>query len=108
MDQTTFVNSVIDEAKRLGYPIELSRNGRQIDFGHKKLHEQHLRKLYPAILQPGANIPKLIDAVAPGRPCTHKPMREIICNLSRERRHATGQQQARPALARRLLIHSGA
>jgi len=81
--QETFVNLTIEEAVKRGYPIEeRTRHGRQINFGHKKLHEQHLRALYPAIIQPGANIPALIDAVAPGRPCTHKPMREIIRSLA--------------------------
>jgi hypothetical protein len=77
-----FVNLTITEAKMQGYPIEKSRNGRQINFGHKKLHEKHLQALFPSILQPNADIAALIQIVARGRPCTHKPMREIICNLT--------------------------
>jgi hypothetical protein len=77
-----FVNLTIAEAKRQGYPIEkFTRNGRQINFGHKKLHEKHLQALFPSILLPNADIAALIEIVAPGRPCTHKPMRQIICNL---------------------------
>jgi hypothetical protein len=80
-----FVNATIEEARKQGYPIEeQTRHGRQINFGHKKLHEQHLQALYPAILQPNANIAALIDEVAPGRPCAHKPMREIICSLTEQ------------------------
>jgi hypothetical protein len=77
----TFVNLTISEAKRQGSEIEkFTRNGRQINFGHKKLHEKHLRALFLSILLPNADIAALIQKVAPGRPCTHKPMREIICN----------------------------
>ncbi len=81
MDQTYFVNEVINIAGKHGYTIENSRNGRQIDFGNKKLHEGHLTKLYPAIIQPNANIKELIEDIAPGRPCSHKPMREIVEKL---------------------------
>ncbi len=81
MDQETFIKNIIKIAKTHGYQVEESNNGLQIDFGNKKLHEGHLDRLYPDILQPNANINKLIDAVAPGRPCSHKPMREIIAEL---------------------------
>jgi hypothetical protein len=86
--QMTFVNLTVEEAKKRGYLIEEgTQNGRQIDFGNKKLHEGHLRALYPSILQPEANISALIDRVAPGRPCTHKPMREIIYSLTAAGHH---------------------
>jgi hypothetical protein len=82
LDPKEFVNLTIEEAKNRGYAVEDStRHGRQINFGHKKLHEQHLLSLHPAILEPHANIPALIDDVAPGRSCTHKLMREIIRGL---------------------------
>ncbi len=81
MDQETFIKNIIKIAKRHGYQVKESRNGLQIDFGNKKLHEGHLGHLYPDILQPDANIKELIDDVAPGRPCSHKPMREIIAEL---------------------------
>jgi hypothetical protein len=79
-----FINETLEEARKQGHVIECSgRNGMQINFGNKKLHEGHLRKLYPDILRPNAHIARLIDVVAPGRPCTHKPMREIIHSLMR-------------------------
>jgi hypothetical protein len=75
----TFIDEVLRIAKEFHHPMERNRSGlRQIDFGHKKLHEDHIRRLYPAVLEPAASVSKLIDWVAPGRPCTHKPMREII------------------------------
>jgi len=49
--------------------------------GNKKLHEKHLGDLHPDILTDGANVSALIDGVAPGRPCTHKPMKEIIAKI---------------------------
>ena len=74
-----FVDGVFQIARELGYPLERNRQGlRQVDFGHKKLHEDQIRQLYPDILRPAASVSKLIDKVAPGRPCTHKPLRQII------------------------------
>lgn len=79
MDSQTFVARVTQIARQQGHKIEVNRDGlTQIDFGNKKLHAEHLRKLYPAILAPEANIASLIESVAPGRPCTHRPMKEII------------------------------
>jgi len=77
-DPSKFVSLAIEEAKKRGFAIdEHTRHGRQIDFGHKKLHEQHLRALFPDILQPDANLSALIEDVAAGRPSTHRPMREM-------------------------------
>lgn len=79
MKKSQFIDSVVETADRLGYKMKINRDGlRQIDFGHKKLHEGHLAQLYPEILQPGAHIPSLIESVAPGRSCVHRPMREIV------------------------------
>lgn len=78
MTQDEFLDAIIATARAQGYSIENSRNGRQIDFGLKKLHEGHLSQLYPVIFAEGADIPSVIEAVAPGRPCSHKPMREIV------------------------------
>ena len=83
MNELLFIESVMRIAKSHNYVIEESKNGLQIDFGNKKLHEGHLRKIYPDILQANANIKELIDKVAPGRPCSHKPMREIIEDLKK-------------------------
>lgn len=78
MKATECVDMIINEACKQGYEIEDSRNGRQINFGVKKLHEGHLTELCPDIFYPDANMPTLIAKVAPGRPCVNKPMREII------------------------------
>lgn len=65
--------------KREGYTLERNRDGlRQIDFGNKKLHEGHIELLYPEILNPDVHMSTLIDNVAPGRPCAHRPMKEIM------------------------------
>jgi len=85
MDSKSFVERVTRAARNLGYKIEVNREGLdRIDFGNKKLHEAHLRKLYPEILEPNADIPALIEKVAPGRPCTHRPMKEIISAIQSE------------------------
>ena len=75
-----FINEVIRIASQRGYKIESNaRSGlAQIDFGNKKLHTGHLASLFPVIISDNVNIPSVIDQVALGRPCTHKPMREII------------------------------
>lgn len=80
--ETECVDMIIDEARKRGYAIEDSRNGRQINFGHKKLHEGHLTALCPDIFCLDARIPTLINKVAPGRPCAHKPMREIVESIN--------------------------
>jgi len=84
MTQDEFIDAMVTTARGQGYSIENSRNGRQIDFGHKKLHEGHLRLLYPNVFAVGADIAPLIEAVAPGRPCSHKPMREIVATVKAE------------------------
>lgn len=84
MTQDEFIEAIVAKARSQGYSIENSRNGRQIVFGHKKLHEGHLSRLYPEILAECANIPSLIDAVAPGRPCSHKPMKKIVTIVKTE------------------------
>ena len=83
MNEDVFIKEVIGTARSLGYKIETNRNGLiQIDFGHKKLHEGHLRAIFPQIFQPEANINQLIDDIAPGRPCDHRPMKEILARMS--------------------------
>lgn len=78
-----FIRQFLDVARQLGYRVEISRTGLvQVDFGHKKLHADHLSMLFPRILEPEANIARLVEEVAPGRPCTHKPTREIIQRLT--------------------------
>ena len=83
MNKQEFIDQVFRNARAKGFKIEMNRNGQtQIDFGHKKLHSGHLEQLFPEILFRDANVAKLIDAAAPGRPCTHKPMREIVEQLA--------------------------
>ena len=81
MEEEEFVEQFMKIAGRR-FKIEINRDGlRQIDFGNKKLHERHLRKLFPKILQKDADVAKLIEEVAPGRPCTHKPVKEIVAQI---------------------------
>ena len=83
MNQQDFIDQVAKNAQAKGFNTETNRNGQmQIDFGHKKLHSGHLAQLFPEILFQDANVSKLIEAVAPGRPCTHRPMREIVEQLA--------------------------
>ncbi len=83
MNRQEFIYQVIRKARANGFKVETNRNDQeQIDFGNKKLHSGHLARLFPKILNRDANVAKLIDEVAPGRPCTHKPMREIVAQLS--------------------------
>ena len=85
MKKREFVDQVVYLSRTKGLKIETNRNDqRQIDFGNKKLHEGHLARIYPNALDQTANIPKLIEQVAPGRPCTHKPMKEIIDEILRQ------------------------
>lgn len=86
--KNNFIQEVLRIAKEQGYIIEISSRNKleQIDFGNKKLHVGHLEKLYPEILSDDVNIAKLINKAAPGRPCTHKPMREIVKQLQNEKK----------------------
>lgn len=83
-----FIEDVFRIARARGQTIETNRrnNLRQIDFGHKKLHEGYIKELYPDVLFKDAKISDLIESVAPGRPCSHKPFREIIEQIHKERK----------------------
>lgn len=82
MTRDEFVESTLKTAIAQGYSVAFNRDGyRQIDFGHKNLHEEHLKRLYPAVLASDADISALIEGVAPGRPCAHRPMKGIIRKL---------------------------
>lgn len=84
MGDQRFIRDVVETARQRGFKIETNRDGLvQIDFGNKKLHAGHLSRLFPDILEAGADVAGLIERVAPGRPCTHRPMREIISELGR-------------------------
>ncbi|MCK5678090.1 MAG: hypothetical protein KAH72_06410 [Flavobacteriaceae bacterium] len=82
-----YIKQVLSIATQQGYKIEVGKRNKleQIDFGNKKLHAGHLEKLYPRILEEKVNISMLINEIAPGRPCSHKPMREIIEQLKKEK-----------------------
>jgi hypothetical protein len=85
LNKEQFIREVFRIAEKQGYQIEINKNGlKQIDFGHKKLHAGHIQQLYPDILAFTQELPKLIERVAPGRPCTHRPMRIIINKIQRE------------------------
>lgn len=75
-----FVRNVLRIAQQQGFKIESSKRiGQlQIDFGNKKLHATHLAQLFEAAMDTSQDISRAIEKIAPGRPCTHKPMREII------------------------------
>jgi hypothetical protein len=88
MGKNEFVDAVMRLACQRGLSIEMNRAGeRTIVFNKrskKKLHEGHIRELYPEILRRGAtvgDVRALIESVAPGRPCTHKGMREIAWSI---------------------------
>ena len=87
MTEEQFSDVVFEVARQQGYKIEITPSSlRQIDFGHKKLNEGHIRKLYPNALNADTHLPALIEEVAPGRPCTHRPIREIIEAMTNQQR----------------------
>lgn len=83
-----FVDEVLRVARLKGFTILANkRSGEpEIDFGDKRLRAGKVAALWPEILAPGADVAALIDRTAPGRPCVHAPMREILEQLRRERR----------------------
>jgi hypothetical protein len=85
-----FLDDVLRIARQQGHRIETLRGSDipQIDFGIKKLHARHICALFPAVLADDADINRLIKDIAPGRPCAHKPFREIVSQIHRERPNA--------------------
>jgi hypothetical protein len=82
VNKAQFINQVIKQARLNGYNVNFNRNDlQQIDFGNKTLHTDQIGKLFPHVLEEGAQIANEIDKVAPGRPCTHAPMKAIIASL---------------------------
>ncbi len=93
MDTQQFVEQVVTIARTKGFRIETNREGlTQIDFGNKKLHSRHLQAMYPEIMDDGVTISQIIEKVAPGRPCTFKPMKEIISDMKNQVRVARGNE----------------
>ena len=91
MDIQQFIDQVVKIARDKGFRIETNRDGRtQIDFGNKKLHALHLRAMFPEIVEDGVAISTIIEKVAPGRPCTFKPMKEIIEEIKNPKRTPIG------------------
>ena len=85
MNKQQFIDKTIKVAKKQGYSVRSNRDGLdQIDFGHKQLHTRHLEAMFPEILEEDMNIGKVIDRVAPGRPCAHRPMKDIIKQLKKD------------------------
>jgi hypothetical protein len=84
VNKAQFINQVIKQARLNGYKVNFNRNDlQQIDFGNKTLHTDQIGKLFPQVLEEGAQIANEIDKVAPGRPCAHAPMKEIIASILR-------------------------
>jgi hypothetical protein len=84
MNKSQFISLTVTIARENGWRIETNRDGlTQIDFGNKKLHTGHLEDMYPAILADGASISEVIEKIAPGRPCTVRPMRLIVTEIKR-------------------------
>jgi hypothetical protein len=81
-----FQSDILRIAKSHGYEIECLQgtNIPQVDFGHKKLHGKHFRALFPSVLAENADINKLIEEIAPGRPCSHLPFRMIVKQIKNE------------------------
>ncbi|QLC50604.1 hypothetical protein HWN40_10375 [Methanolobus zinderi] len=82
-----FVNRFFETAEKLGYDVEVCKRGeargkKQIDFGNKKLHELHLRKLYPMLIENGIDFSyDAFNDIVPGRPCAVKGFREISATI---------------------------
>jgi len=85
-----FQSDVLRIAKFHGHKIERLRGTDipQVDFGHKKLNGKHFILLFPSALAENADINKLIEEAAKGRPCTHPPFRKIVKQIMAERPEA--------------------
>lgn len=88
MKKADFVKAVFEAARRRGLRVYVNREGLdQICFNEKSkksLHRGHLEQLHPAILRSGLSktqMNAIIEQVAPGRPCTHRGMRDIVVEL---------------------------
>ena len=82
-----FVHRVFEIAEEMGLRVEERRPGKSICFNpnsDKWLDEGRVLALYPKILNgeiSDSQINAMIEAVAPGRPCTHVGMRSIVRRL---------------------------
>lgn len=82
-----YYRRVVRIARERGNRIETNQrnNLSQIDYGIKKLHLGHIKRLYPDVLLENAKVKKIIAEIAPGRSCSHKLFREIIEQRHREK-----------------------
>ena len=86
MHRNEFVQAVIAGAGRRALPVSYNRNGRaSILFNaksKKSLHADHLAALFDRGYADPERTPAernaLVKLVAPGRPCTHRGLREIV------------------------------
>lgn len=96
MTEDEFVQRAFEIAERGGLTVEVRRPGKSICFNSnsgKWLNEGHLRSLFPMILEPGISdtqVNRMIEDVAPGRPCTHVGMRSILQKLQSEAGSVSG------------------
>jgi len=94
VDRRQFINKVIKQARLNGYKVNFNRGDvQQIDFGNKTLHTDQIGRLFPHILDGGADIAKEIDrvAVSAQRPLSrpHFVARRCLLYLG----HSTAKEQ---------------
>lgn len=86
MNRSQFIEAVVAGARARNLAVTHNRNGRvSICFNatsKKSLHADHLGKLFDCgYAEQGrtqAERNALVKQVAPGRPCTHRELREIV------------------------------
>lgn len=89
MERNVFITAVVESAKARGLAVSRNRAGlASICFNqtsNKSLHADHLGKLfdlgYSSPCATKAQRSVLVNQVAPGRPCTHRRLREIVESL---------------------------
>ncbi|WP_186016165.1 hypothetical protein [Burkholderia gladioli] len=93
MTKNEFRSRVFELARERRLAVDTMCDGKQriwFNLKSKKfLHVDHIDALFALLRQPGldrATIRAEIERVAPGRPCTHRGMREIY-----ERLHASAR-----------------
>lgn len=79
MNQMEFVDVIMATARKLGFPVDINRNGdRQIAFEHKNLTEDHLRRVFQDIVRKkGMYCREDMDELVKGRPCAVAPFFDL-------------------------------
>ena len=83
MKDDEYVDMFFKTAKEMGYTIETCKRGKgrgqlQINFGNKKLHANHIKKLHNLIDEKGISFSyNDFEEIVPGRPCAVKGFRKI-------------------------------